>query len=107
MLNATKKWITLKVSGIILIPLMVWFLTKFVFLYDKEYSEVLVFFTDNISKYTIFLFLVVAFIHSALEISEIFEDYIKQENAKKYANLGVFLSSLIIPLFTIITIIYL
>ena len=41
---------------------------KVCFLYDKEYSEVLVFFTDNISKYTIFLFLVVAFIHSALEI---------------------------------------
>ncbi|MEK9874119.1 MAG: succinate dehydrogenase, hydrophobic membrane anchor protein [Pelagibacteraceae bacterium] len=101
MLNATKKWITLKVSGIILIPLMVWFLTKFVFLYDKEYSEVLVFFTDNISKYTIFLFLVVAFIHSALEISEIFEDYIHEEKIKSVANKFLYFFAIIIPLITI------
>ena len=44
------------------------------------------------------------FFYSALNISEVFEDYIHVESTKKLLNIGVFLSSLIIPLFTIILI---
>ena len=41
MINATKKWIFLKISSVILIPLMLWFLFNLVSLYDKTYEEVL------------------------------------------------------------------
>ena len=37
MINATKKWIFLKVSSVILIPLMVWFIINLVSIYEKDY----------------------------------------------------------------------
>ena len=39
MINATKKWIFLKVSTIILIPLMIWFVINFVSVYDQNYNQ--------------------------------------------------------------------
>ena len=86
---------------------LIWFLMNIVTIFNGSYDEVVNFFTSQPSKILFSIFIVSMFFYSALSISEIFEDYIKQENLKKYANLGVFLSSLIIPLFTIITIIYL
>ena len=44
MMNATKKWIFLKVSSVILIPLMVWFIINLALIYDKEYLDVVSFF---------------------------------------------------------------
>ena len=43
MVNATKKWVFLKISSVILIPLMLWFIINFVSIYDKNFDEVLVF----------------------------------------------------------------
>ena len=36
MINATKKWIFLKISSVILVPLMIWFLLNLVSFYDKS-----------------------------------------------------------------------
>ena len=107
MLLATKKWLFQKISSVIMVPFMIWFLLNIVTIFNGSYDEVINFFTSQPSKILFSIFIVSMFFYSALSISEIFEDYIKQENTKKYANLGVFLSSLIIPLITIITIIYL
>ena len=51
MINATKKWIFLKVSAAIMVPLMVWFLFGLVSVYDKPYNEVLLFFTSQPNKF--------------------------------------------------------
>ena len=37
MTNVTKKWMFLKISSIILIPLMVWFIINLVSIYEKDY----------------------------------------------------------------------
>ena len=107
MIQATKKWLFQKISSVIMVPFMIWFLMNIVTIFNGSYDEVVNFFTSQPSKILFSIFIVSMFFYSALSISEIFEDYLKQEKLKKYANLGVFLSSLIIPLFTIITIIYL
>tara|TARA_B100000700_G_scaffold72407_1_gene80661 strand:- start:504 stop:827 length:324 start_codon:yes stop_codon:yes gene_type:complete len=107
MLQATKKWIFQKISSVIMVPFMIWFLLNIVKIFNAEYNEVVIFFTSQPSKILFSIFIVSTFFYSALSISEIFEDYVSQENVKKYSNLGVFLSSLIIPLITIISIIYL
>ena len=104
MIKATKKWLFLKISSLIMVPLMFWFLVNFVSLYDSTYTEVLEFLSSQPSKLFFSLFLVSIFFYSALSISEVFEDYIHVESTKKLLNIGVFLSSLIIPLFTIILI---
>ena len=104
MIKATKKWLFLKISSLIMVPLMLWFLVNFVSLYDSSYNEILAFLSSQPSKLLFSLFLVSMFFYSALSISEVFDDYIHVESTKKLLNIGVFLSSLIIPLFTIILI---
>ena len=101
---ATKKWIILKISSLILIPLMLWFILNFVSIYDKSFEEVLSFFSNTISKLLFSLFIVFAFFFSALSISEVFEDYIDENNLKNVANRLLYLSAIIIPLITIILI---
>ena len=51
MINATKKWIFLKISGAILVPLMIWFVINLSSIYDQEYSIVVNFFTNTTSKF--------------------------------------------------------
>ena len=104
MIKATKKWLFLKISSLVMVPLMLWFLLNFVSLFDSNYGEVLAFLSYQHSNLFFSLFLVSMFFYSALSISEVFEDYIHVESTKKLLNIGVFLSSLIIPLFTIILI---
>jgi len=102
MINATKKWIFLKVSGAILVPLMIWFILNFITIYDQEYSIVLNFFTNPASKFLFSLFIIDAYFFSALSISEVFEDYIKNDKIKNVANRLLYLSAVVIPLITII-----
>ena len=99
---STKKWLFLKISSVILIPLMLWFILNFVSIYDKSYNEIIEFFSNTTSKFLFSLFIVFGFFFSALSISEVFEDYISQNNLKNVAHRMLYLSAIIMPLFTII-----
>ena len=102
MINATKKWIFLKLSSIILIPLMFWFIINLVLIYDKGYVDIVNFFSTQPSKFLTSLLMIVAFFYSSLSISEIFEDYIHDEKIKNFANKALNIFAIIIPLFAII-----
>ena len=99
---STKKWIFTKISSLILIPLMIWFLINFVSIYDKGYNKILEFFSKQPSKILFSVFIVIAFFFSALTISEIFEDYLQDEKIKNVANKVLYLFAIIIPLLTIL-----
>ena len=105
MLSATKKWLSIKLSSVIMVPFMIWFLLKFVTIYDENHSIILEFFSDPTSSIIFIIFVIITFFNSALTISEIFEDYINSEKTRKFANMMVYLSSFIIPAITIITLI--
>ena len=102
MINATKKWIFLKISSVILMPLMLWFLFNLVSYYDKSYDEVLLFFTSQPSKFLFSLFIIFAYFYSSLSISEVFEDYIESEKLKYVANRLLYLFAIIIPISTLL-----
>ena len=102
MINATKKWIFLKISSVILVPLMVWFLFNLVSFYDKAFDEVLLFFTSQPTKFLFSLFIIFAYFYSALSISEVFEDYIEHEKLKNIANKLLYLFAIIIPISTLL-----
>ena len=104
MINATKKWIFLKISGATLVPLMIWFILNFITIYDQDYLTIISFFTNQLSKFLFSLFIVNAYFFSALSISEVFEDYIKNKRIKNVANRFLYVSSVVIPLITIILI---
>ena len=101
MISATKKWIFLKVSSVVLIPLMLWFLFNLVSIYDNSYEEVLLFFTSQPTKFIFSLFIIFAYFYSALSISEVFEDYIENEKLKNVANKLLYLSAIVIPISTL------
>jgi len=105
MIKATRKWILLKLSSLLMVPFMIWFLIKFVSVYDKDYQSVIEFFSNQSSAIIFSIFIIITFFHSALSISEIFEDYIDNEKTRKFSNMMVYLSSLIIPAITIITLV--
>jgi len=102
--NVTKKWIFLKASSAVLIPLMAWFVLGLVSVFDKNYVDIVDFFSKQPSKFLFSLFLVFAYFFSALNISEVFEDYIQDEKIKNAANKALYIFAIIMPLITIIII---
>tara|TARA_B100001175_G_scaffold294285_1_gene281413 strand:- start:224 stop:550 length:327 start_codon:yes stop_codon:yes gene_type:complete len=102
--SVTKKWMFMKMSSAILIPLMIWFILNFVSIFDKDYIEVVNFFTTQPSKVLFSLMLVFAYFFSALSISEVFEDYIQDEKIKNAANKALNIFAIIMPLITTIVI---
>ena len=102
MINATKKWIFLKVSAAIMVPLMVWFLFGLVSVYDKPYNEVLLFFTSQPNKFLFSMFIIFVYFYSSLSISEVFEDYIENEKLKNVANKLLYLFAIIVPIITLL-----
>ena len=104
MLPVTKKWLFLKVSSLVLLPLMLWFILNLVNFYDKSYQEIVDFLTSQPSKFLMELFLVFIYFFSALSISEVFEDYIKDIKIKNAANKILNFFAITIPIITIIVI---
>ena len=100
--TSTKKWLFTKISSFFLIPFMIWFIISFVSVYENDYQEVAIFFTKQSTKILFSLFIVLAFFFSALTISEIFEDYIKDKKIKNVANKLLNIFAIIMPLITII-----
>ena len=99
--SVTKKWMFMKISSGILIPLMIWFILNLVSIFDKDYIEVVNFFTTQPSKVLFSLMLVFAYFFSALSISEVFEDYIQDEKIKNAANKALNIFAIIVPIITI------
>ena len=99
---STKKWLFTKFSSLILIPFKVWFILSFVSIYEKNYTDIALFFTQQPSKTIFSIFIVIAFFFSALTISEIFEDYIQDEKIKNVANKLLNIFAIIVPIITIL-----
>ena len=102
--NVTKKWLLMRVSSVVLIPLMTWFILNLVSVFNKDYVDIVNFFSNQPSKILVSLLLVFAYFFSALSISEVFEDYIQDEKIKNVANKALNIFAIIIPLITIIII---
>ena len=100
--NSTKKWIFLKFSSAILIPLMLWFVINLTSIIDKSYIDVISFFSALSSKILFSLFIIFSLSFFALTISEVFEDYIQDEKIKNVASKLLYFFAMLIPLATII-----
>ena len=99
--SVTKKWMFMKISSVILIPLMLWFILNLVSIYDKDYIDIVNFFSTQPSKVLVSLMLIFAYFFSVLSISEVFEDYIQSEKIKNAANKVLNIFAIIMPLITI------
>ena len=105
-MNETRKWILHRVSAIILAPLYVWLFFSLIVLSTKNYSEAIYFFKNPLFGILTIIVFFVGFFHAKISLSEIFEDYIYDKKTKDVANLLVLIFSIIIPLITLIILIY-
>ena len=96
--NVTKKWLLMRVSSVVLIPLMTWFILNLVSVFNKDYVDIVNFFSNQPSKILVSLLLVFAYFFSALSISEVFEDYIQDEKIKNVANKALNIFAILVPL---------
>jgi len=101
--NSTKKWIFLKASSLVLLPLMTWFILNFSSIVLSNPTEIISLLKSQPGKILFSVFLVVAFFFFSLTISEIFEDYVSNEKIKNVANKSLYIFAI---LFTLIIIIY-
>ena len=102
MINATKKWVFLKLSAVIMLPLMIWFLLQLVSIYNTSFEDISSFFVSQPNKFLFSLLVIFTYFYSALSISEVFEDYIVNEKLKNVANKSLYLFAIIMPIFTLI-----
>ena len=102
--HSTKKWLAIKFSSIMLVPLMFWFIINLASIYDENYTEIVIFFSKTSSKVLYCLFLIAAFSFFSLTISEVFEDYIKNEKIKNVATKMLYVFAIVMPLITILSI---
>ena len=101
MISATKKWIFLKLSAVVMLPLMIWFIFQLVSIYSMGFNDINSFFLNQPNKLLFSLFVIITYFYSALSISEVFEDYIMNEKIKNVANKLLYLFAIIKPVFTI------
>ncbi len=104
-MKETKKWIFHRVTAIVLTPLFLWFYFSLIVLSTQNYQEAIYFFENRIfSLLTIILFFI-AFFHSKISLSEIFEDYIHDKKVKNIANILTSILSIIILVIILILLI--
>ena len=105
-MNASRKWILQRISALLVAPLIVWFCVSLISLSASSYEEVMNFFGNPMFSWLTIILLVAGFFHAKIGLNEIFEDYIENEKFKNVANLLTFLLSIIVPLITIILLLY-
>ena len=105
-MKATRKWIFQRISALIVAPIIIWFLISLISLSTKDYNSVIIFFSKPLFLFLTIVLLIAGFFHAKIGLSEIYEDYIQDEKIKNVANLLTFLLSIIVPLVTIILLLY-
>jgi succinate dehydrogenase / fumarate reductase membrane anchor subunit len=105
-MKASRKWIMQRASALIVAPLIVWFLLSLITLSTGDYNSVINFFSKPLFLILTIILLITGFFHAKIGLSEIVEDYIQNEKIKNATNLLGLLLSIIIPLITIILLLY-
>ena len=101
MISPARKWLLTKVTSVLLIPFIIWFLLNFVLIFDNDYQKIAQNFSSFSHKILFSSFLIVAYIFFSLTISEIFEDYIQNKKIKNVANKLLITFAILIPFLTI------
>ena len=102
--SSTKKWLFLKASSLVLLPLMIWFILNFSSIVLSDPTEIILLLKSQPGKILFSVFLVVALFFFSLTISEIFEDYMSNEKFKNVANKFLYIFAILFSLFIIINI---
>ena len=105
-MNETRKWIFHRISAVILAPLYTWLFISLILLSTKGYSQAIYFLKNPLFVILTIIVFFVGFFHARISLSEIFEDYMRNQKIKDVANLLTSIFSIIIPKIILILLIY-
>ena len=105
-MKASRKWILQRISALMVAPLILWFLISLISLSTGDYNSVINFFSKPLFLYLTIILLFAGFFHAKIGLSEVYEDYIQDEKIKNVANFLTLLLSIMVPLVTIILLLY-
>ena len=80
---ALNHWILQKISALVLIPLVCWFLFTFKDFLYKDYSSKVIWFKNYTNSFLFSMFLLTAIFHLRLGLTVIIDDYIHNLKTKK------------------------
>ncbi len=80
---ALNHWILQKISALVLIPLVCWFLFTFKDFLYKDYSSKIIWFKNYTNSFLLSMFLLTAIFHLRLGLTVVIEDYIHNLKTKK------------------------
>ena len=103
--HATKHYLMHSITTIANVPLALWVIYAVFSLKDANYNEMVMWMSHPVNIVAAILFVAVAFIHFALELQVVFEDYVANIPTRKKIILTIktlFLSVAAITIFSII-----
>ena len=100
--SGLSHWKLQRLSAILIIPLIVWFLFSIMVNISSQYKEAIEWVVNPINSILLIILLVGIFYHSAMGIQVVFEDYVSNINLRKRL---IIISNLLIVFLAIISII--
>ena len=85
----STKWITQRITALLLVPLFFWFIYHCISFQNLSYEEIVNFFSSFINSFLFLVLMIAMLIHSQLGCETIIEDYISSRNYKRFTKLGV------------------
>ena len=102
--GALYHWITQKISALILLPLLCWFLFIFKDFINKDYSSQILWMKNFSNSLLLTLFIIIALFHLRLGLTVVIEDYIHNLKSKNFLLSLITILCLLFSVFTVIVI---
>ena len=85
----STKWITQRITALLLVPLFFWFIYHCISFQNLSYKEIVNFFSSFINSFLFLVLMIAMLIHSQLGCETIIEDYISSRNHKRLTIWGI------------------
>ena len=102
--GALNHWITQKISALILLPLLCWFLFIFKDFINKDYSSQILWMKNFSNSLLLTFFIIIALFHLRLGLTVVIEDYIHNLKSKNFLLSLISILCLLFSVFTVIVI---
>ena len=102
--GALNHWITQKISALILLPLLCWFLFIFKDFINKDYSSQILWMKTFSNSLLLTFFIIIALFHLRLGLTVVIEDYIHNLKSKNFLLSLITILCLLFSVFTVIVI---
>lgn len=84
MLHGKKHWLYHRLSAILLLPLLIWFIFSLSLLSDINYENITKWMSETTNYILLFILIVISVRHFQLGIQVILEDYISNKNSRDF-----------------------